>query len=215
MPPKQAAQQLGRTEGTIRSMRAKERLRRQPVPEGKHGTAYAWRTYGCRCQPCIQAQRAHERAWAAQRPLEAKVRKAARTAVHRAAQPDRRNQIRRDRSIAVAEITGPKAIRAGEPVTDEDIAIACDMSMTTIEAALVLGRTASSVGKIRHRYRDRHNPAQQPRNRPWTDDELAIALDESLPVEHAATRIDRSPHAIAAKRATTTRARTQPRRHER
>ncbi|MGJ6121611.1 hypothetical protein QN239_03440 [Mycolicibacterium sp. Y3] len=205
MPPKQAAQQLGRTEGTIRAMRAKERLRRLPVPEGKHGTAYAWRTYGCRCQPCVDAQRAHERAWAAQRPLEAKVRKAARTAVHHAGQPDRRNGIRRARSITVAEITAPKAIRAGEPVTEEDVEIACDLSMTAMEAALVLGRTASAVDAIRRKHRDRHDPAQAPRNRPWTDDEVAIALDESIEIQDAATRLDRSPQAVAAKRATTPR----------
>ncbi|MBN9636480.1 MAG: hypothetical protein J0H22_15045 [Actinobacteria bacterium] len=215
VPPKEAAQQLGRSEGTIRTMRANERLRRQPVPEGKHGTAYAWRAYGCRCEPCVLAHRAYERTWAAQRPLEAKARKAARTAVHHAGQPDRRNDIRRSRSVAVAEITEPKAIRAGEPITDEDIEFACDMSMTVMEAALMLGRTASSVSAIRSRYRNRHDPAQQPRNRPWTDDELAIALDESIPLEHAATRIDRSPQAIAAKRATTTRTGTQPPRHQR
>ncbi|TLH64295.1 hypothetical protein [Mycolicibacterium aubagnense] len=201
VPPKQAAQQLGRSEGTIRSMRAKERLRRLPVPDGQHGTQYAARTYGCRCEPCLEAARAHERAWAAGRPLEAKVRKAALTAVRHAGQQDQRNEIWRARSAAVAEITEPQAIRAGEPITDEDIEIACDMSMTVMEAALALGRTARAVGKIRSRYRNRHDPAQQPRNRPWTDDELAIALDESIPLEEAVTRLDRSPQAIAAKRA--------------
>lgn len=102
--PKQAARQLGRSEGTIRSMRAKERLQRRPVPEDKHGTQYAARTYGCRCEPCLHAAREHERTWAAQRPLEAKVRKAAQTAAHHAAQPQQRNDIRRARSIKVAEI---------------------------------------------------------------------------------------------------------------
>lgn len=34
----------------------------------------------------------------------------------------------------VAEITGTKAIRAGEPITDEDIAVACDMSLSVVEA---------------------------------------------------------------------------------
>ncbi|MHA7661345.1 hypothetical protein [Mycolicibacterium sp. HS_4_1] len=215
VPPKQAAQQLGRSEGTIRSMRAKERLQRRPVPEDKHGTQYAARTYGCRCEPCLNAARAHERAWAAQRPLEAKVRKAARTAVRHAAQREQRSEIWRARSATVAEITGAKAIRSGEPVTDEDIEIACDMSLTAIEAALVLGRTATAVDKIRFRYRNRCDPAQQPRSRPWTDDELAIALDESIPLEQVATRLHRSPQAVAAKRATATRTGTQPPRHER
>lgn len=209
VPPKQAAQQLGRTEGTIRSMRANERLSRLPVPEDKHGTAYAWRTYGCRCEPCVQAQRAHERAWAAQRPLEAKVRKAARTAAHHAAQRARRHEIRRARSATVAQITGPRAIRAGEPITDEDIEIACDMSLTVMEAALALGRTASAVSAMRGRYRNRHDPAQQPRNRPWTDEELAIALDESISLEEAVTGLDRSAQAIAAKRAIAARAGAQ------
>lgn len=116
-----------------------------PVPEDKHGTQYAARTYGCRCELCLRAAREHERAWAAQRPMEAKVRKAAQTAARHAAQPDQRNDIRRACSIRVAEITGPQAIRAGEPITDDDIEVACDMSMTVLEAALILGRTASSV----------------------------------------------------------------------
>ena len=83
------------------------------------------------------------------------------------------------------------------------------MSMTVMEAALVLGRTATAVGKIRRKHRDRHNPAQAPRNRPWIDDELAIALDESLSPEDAVARLDRSPQAIAAKRATWTRTHAQ------
>ncbi|MEU9806009.1 hypothetical protein [Mycobacterium sp. NPDC050853] len=202
VPVKQAAEQLGRTVGTIRVMRTKDRLSRLPVPEGKHGTAYAWRTYGCRCEPCVQAQRKHERAWAAQRPLEARVQKAARNAVHHAAHRERHNEIRQARRVKVAEITGAKAIRAKEPVIDEDIAIACDMSLNTIEAALALGRTASSVAKIRHTHRNRHDPAQQPRNRPWTDKELAIALHESISVEQTADRLGRSQQAVAAKRAT-------------
>ena len=209
--PKQTAQQLGRSEGTIRSMRAKERLRRLPAPKGKHGTQYAARTYGCRCEPCVEAAREHERACAAPRPLEAEVRKAAQTAARHAAQPQQRNDIRHARSITVAEITAPKAIRSHARITDEDIEIACDMSMTVMEAALALGRTASSVNKIRHKYRNRHDPAQQPRNRPWTDDELAIALDESLSVQQAAARLDRGPQAVAAKRAT---APAQTPRHE-
>lgn len=199
---REAAEQLGRSVNVIRQMRTKDRLRSQPVPEGKHGTAYAWRTYGCRCEPCVQAARAHQRQWDRSRPLEAKVHKAAQFAVHHAARRERHNEIRRARSVKVAEITGAKAIRAQESVTDEDIAIACDMSLTILEAALALGRTASSVAKIRHRYRDRRNPVQRPRSRPWTDEELAVARDPSIPLAQAAARLDRSQQAVAAKRAT-------------
>ncbi len=183
--PKQAAQQLGRTEGAIRSMRAKERLQRRLVPDGKHGTQCAARTYGRRCELCLDAARAHERAWEAQR--------------------EQRGEIWRARGAVVAEITGAKAIRSGEPVTDEDIEIACDMSLTAIEAALTLCRTATAVDEIRFRYRDRHDPAQQPRSRPWTEDELDIALGASISLGEAVARLGRSPHAIAAKRATATR----------
>lgn len=197
----EAAEQLGRSVGVIRQMRTKDRLRRQPVPEGKHGTHYAWRVYGCRCQRCVLAAREHERAWAARRPLEARVRKAVQNAVHRAARRDRHNAIRQARAVKVAEITGAKAIRASEPITDEDIAVACDMSLSVVEAALALGRTASSVAKIRHRYRDRRDPAQRPQSRPWTDEELAVALDLSIPLARAAARLDRSQQAVAAKRA--------------
>ncbi|WP_100467020.1 hypothetical protein [Mycobacteroides abscessus] len=201
VPAKDAAQLLGRTVGTIRAMRAKDRLSRREVPDGKHGTAYAWRTYGCRCEPCVLASRAHQRQWDRSRPLEAKVRKAAQFAVYRAARRERHSEIRKARSVKVAEITGAKAIRAQEPVTDEDIAIACDMSLTILEAALALGRTAASVAKIRHKHRNRHDPAQRPRNRPWTDEELAIALDESITVAQAAAHLGRSQGAVAAKRA--------------
>ena len=43
----------------------------------------------------------------------------------------------------------------------------------------------------------------------WTDHELVIALDESLLLEEAIARLDRSPQAIAAKRATAAQPRPQ------
>lgn len=90
---REAAEQLGRSVDVVRQMRTKDRLRGQPVPEGKHGTHYAWRAYGCRCERCVLAAREHQRVWAAGRPLEARVRKAAQNAVIREARREHHNAI--------------------------------------------------------------------------------------------------------------------------
>ncbi|WP_134062806.1 hypothetical protein [Mycobacteroides salmoniphilum] len=154
LTPRQAAEQLGRTVATIRQMRTKDRLRHKPVPEGKHGTHYAWRTYGCRCQRCVQAHRDHDKnVWRAN--IEVREKKAAANAAWRATHPDRVGYYDTIKHEYEAARTVPGAVNHKQPWSDADLAAALDMSLTAVQVAQRLGRTAYAVIAVRTKQRDR------------------------------------------------------------
>ncbi|WP_100460618.1 hypothetical protein [Mycobacteroides abscessus] len=53
----EAARRLGRTVNAVRRRRVLHKAENQTVPEGQHGTLHAYLVFGCRCEPCRQAQR--------------------------------------------------------------------------------------------------------------------------------------------------------------
>ncbi|WP_165803462.1 hypothetical protein [Mycobacteroides abscessus] len=53
----EAAHRLGRTVNAVRRRRVLHKAHDQPVPDDLHGTLHAYGVYGCRCEPCRQAQR--------------------------------------------------------------------------------------------------------------------------------------------------------------
>jgi hypothetical protein len=190
---------LGRSERTIRTMRSKDRLSRQPVPEGKHGTHYAWRTYGCRCEPCVQAHREHDRrVWRAN--AEVREKKAAANAEWRAANPARVRVYGAMKREYEAARTVPGAVNHKQPWTDTDLEVALDMSLTAVQAAQRLGRTAQAVIAVRTKQRDRQDPVQRPRVRQWTPEETALAADLALSDEQVAARTGRTRTAVTRKR---------------
>lgn len=153
LTPRQAAERLGRTVGTIRAMRTQDRLSRCEVPVGKHGTFYAWSTYKCRCEPCVQAARAHQRQWEATKPGRRRIS----------------NPIPRKTVDDAALVTIPRD-EDGRPLvppkrwTEAELAIALDRSLTRRQAAVLLGRTESAVRRQRDLDRLRDRPVPQGRH---------------------------------------------------
>lgn len=58
--------------------------------------------------------------------------------------------------------TIPTATRSGTQWTDEEIAIACDPNIRAVDAAKMLNRTASAVVGARHRYKRGHRQVTTP-----------------------------------------------------
>ncbi|RIS62537.1 hypothetical protein [Mycobacteroides abscessus] len=124
----QVSQRLGRAVGAVYAAR---RRYGKAVPEGTHGTMFAWRFHGCKCQDCLAFGKRH---------------------YANTADPDvsaRRVRRLKDRH---AELTAPGAYRGGEKWSAEHIEIACDRSLAVVDAARMLGRTAMAVTRVRARY---------------------------------------------------------------
>lgn len=153
LTPRQAAELLSRTVGTIRAMRTQDRLRRQPVPEHKHGTFYAWSAYKCRCESCVQAARAHQRQWEATKPGRRRVR-----------EPVPRKTVDDAALVTIPRDENGRPLVPPKQWTEAELAIALDRSLTRRQAAALLGRTESAVRRRRDLDRLRGTPVPQGRH---------------------------------------------------
>lgn len=198
---RQAAQQLGRTVASVRRQRVLAGVRQRPMPGDAHGTANGHEMWGCRCDECVAVYRHWDKSRRAQMPDKFRVNAAAGQARWKA-----RNQLRVSRHRRVqAEhrdlLTRPTAHQHKQPWEVDEIEIALDMSLTAVQAAQRLGRTAHAVQNARQVFKHTDNPARQPAGRRWAEHELEYARDGSSTDGQVADRTGRTITAVARKRA--------------
>ncbi|WP_100483137.1 hypothetical protein [Mycobacteroides abscessus] len=195
---REAARRLGRTVAAVRRQRVLTGVRSRPMPEDAHGTVNGHEMWGCRCEECVAVYRQWCRQCRQQMPDEFRANAAAGQARWKARNPEKVSQHRREQAENKMLLTMPAAHQHKQPWRVEEIEVALDMSLTAVQAALRLGRTAHAVQNARTAFAD---PARQPAVRRWTDDEVQFARDDSLTDEQVAERTGRTITAVARKRA--------------
>lgn len=195
---RQAARRLGRTVAAVRRQRVLASVRSRPMPEDAHGTANGHELWGCRCDGCVAAYRQWDKRRRQEMPDEFRANAAAGQARWKARNPGKVSRHRREQAENKVLLTMPVAHQHKQPWRIEEIEVALDMSLTAVQAALRLGRTAHAVQNARTAFAD---PTRQPAVRRWTDDELQFARDDSLTDEQVAERTGRTITAVARKRA--------------
>ncbi len=124
----QVSQRLGRAMGAVYAAR---RRYGKDVPADKHGTMFAWRFHGCKCEPCLEFGR-QEYARTTDSVVSA-----------------RRVRQLKDRH---RDLTEPQAVHGRQRWSPEHIAIACNTDLAVVDVARMLGRTAMAVTRVRSRY---------------------------------------------------------------
>lgn len=135
-----------------------------------HGVA--WYLSRCRCLACVSNQRDRRR-----------LPEAGRDRLDMLAAPATSNQLVRKR---------------GYRWSDNDYAVAADMSLTSQQVAALTGRSEAAVRAARGRLRrgEVSLTGRSQRGRRWSDTDRAIALDPSLSVQQAAAKLGRTVIAI-------------------
>ncbi|MEU9805600.1 hypothetical protein [Mycobacterium sp. NPDC050853] len=195
---REAARRLGRTVAAVRRQRVLTGVRQRPMPGDAHGTVNGHEMWGCRCGRCEAAYRQWHQQWREQMPDEFRANAAAGQARWKARNPEKVCRHRREQAENKVLLTMPAAHQHKQPWRVEEIEIALDMSLTAVQTALRLGRTAHAVQNARTAFAD---PARRPAVRRWTDDELQFARDDSLSDRQVAERTGRTITAVARKRA--------------
>ncbi|WP_078314739.1 hypothetical protein [Mycobacterium sp. D16Q16] len=195
---REAAQRLGRTVAAVRRQRVLTGVRQRPIPGDVHGTGRGYELWDCRCDRCDAAYRQWQQQWREQMPDEFRANAAAGQARWKARNPEKVSRHRREQAENKVLLTMPAAHQHKQPWRVEEIEVALDMSLTAVQAALRLGRTAHAVQNARTAFAD---PTRQPAVRRWTDDEMQFARDRSLTNGQVAERTGRTMTAVARKRA--------------
>lgn len=115
----------------------------------KHGTTTGHNYHGCRCGECRRAKVEHVKAWRKANPDKVRAANRRSKAAYREYHDSQNARYRAE----YAELTKPFAINSWRPWSKAEVAIALDRSLTVVEAALAIGRTADAVTTARRNYR--------------------------------------------------------------